>query len=143
MAETDMQTGADKETMVDKGENELVSSTSGGADNAWLGHRGLNNAARIPFITTDLPVWPRDLCHRQYVSQPWRHPVSATPLPPPSPSPFASLPPSSLRSVSAALSAREPRIIHFEEQQVRYSGMFHGSHASKYQISSVAQTQST
>lgn len=35
----------------------------------------------LPLHTTDLPVRPRDLCHWQYVSQPWRHPVNSPPPP--------------------------------------------------------------
>lgn len=65
---------------------------SGSSNNAWLGHRGLNNAVRS-FITTDLPVWPPNLCHRQYVSRqddtlsdPPSLPFSIIYLPPSSPS---------------------------------------------------------
>lgn len=111
MAETEMDTGTHKDTMVNKGENTEWACT------VYVGQRWqslirpsehsqgeLNNAVRFPFITTDLPVWPPNLCHRQYVSQPRRHPVRPTP---------PSFPLSSLKSVSATLSADDPQIILF------------------------------
>lgn len=99
-----METGADKETKGDKEGNTERAQRQSLIRPPLQSERergpSVNNAVGFAFITTDPPVWPPNLCHRQYVSQLWRHPVRPGD-------------PSLLKSVSQSVQPCQNQIIHF------------------------------